>query len=127
MSTTPDGDSVNIGSHINSLVTFEEGLKNSSLLKEFFKMSPSIPAGLDMDCTQIDLDDFSTIICQAMLSTQHIFGLKEHGYMDLESKIDKYKHFYKTQNPVYQCLSDEIGESKEKKVNSEEFYRFKEG
>lgn len=63
MSGVIDGETAALTSHINSLVNFEEGLKNSSLLKEFFKMSPSIPAGLDMDCTQIDLDDFSTIIC----------------------------------------------------------------
>lgn len=62
-----------------------------------------------------------------MLSTQHIFGLKEHGYMDLESKIDKYKHFYKTASPPYASVGDDTAETKEKKVASEEFYRFKEG
>ena len=73
-----DPETATLTAQISGLINFEERLKNNQMLKDFFKMSPSVPAGLDMDCTQIDLNDFSTIICQAMLSAQHIFGLKEH-------------------------------------------------
>lgn len=48
---------------INSLVNFEETLKSSYFFKEFMKMSPSISAGVDLNCAQINFDDLSTIIC----------------------------------------------------------------
>mmetsp|Transcript_22920 Transcript_22920/g.35275 ORF Transcript_22920/g.35275 Transcript_22920/m.35275 type:complete len:109 (+) Transcript_22920:3563-3889(+) len=48
---------------ILSLMDFEQRLKSNSVIKEFLKMSPSIPNGFDMNCTQVNVDDFSTIIC----------------------------------------------------------------
>lgn len=71
---------------------FEERLKKNEHIKTFMKMSPSIPNGFDMNCTNVDVDDFSTIICQTLLSNDHILGLKEQGYMNLESRMEKYKH-----------------------------------
>jgi hypothetical protein len=58
------------------LVDFEERLKKCKFIKDLLRMSPSIPNGFDLNCTTIDVDDFSTIICQALLSNDHIMGLK---------------------------------------------------
>ena len=115
--------------HVTNLVHFEELLKSHEVFKELFKMSPSIPHGLDLNCTQVNLDDLSTIICQSMLSTAHIMGLKEHGYMDMESKVEIYKHFYKRQPPVYKNLNPLRVDDNESMKNigrqTEEFYCFK--
>ena len=44
-------------------VNFEERLKNNVAFKEIMLMSPSIPMGFDSNCTKINLNDLSTIIC----------------------------------------------------------------
>lgn len=77
---------------VTALTEFEERLKKHPSIKQFMKMSPSIPNGFDMNCTNVDVDDFSTVICQTLLSNDHILGLKEQGYMNLESRMEKYQH-----------------------------------
>ena len=62
---------------VTDLMEFEERLKKNEIIKKFMSMSPSIPNGFDLNCTNVDDNDFSTIICQAMLSNDHIIGLKE--------------------------------------------------
>jgi hypothetical protein len=79
----------------SDIVDFEERLKKCTFIKDLFVMSPSIPNGFDLNCCAVDVDDFSTIICQALLSNDHIMGLKAQGYMNLESRLEKYKHVYK--------------------------------
>ena len=76
------------------LMDFEERLKKNESIEEFMKMSPSIPSGFDLNCCNVDVDDFSTIICQALISNDHIIGLKEQGYMNLESRLEKHKHVH---------------------------------
>ena len=49
--------------NINHLIDFEEILKKNENFKQFMKMSPSIPYGFDMNCANVDENDFSTIIC----------------------------------------------------------------
>jgi len=61
-------------------------------------MSPSIPDGFNMNCTRANPDDLSSIICQAHLSNENVMGLKEQGYMNLESRIEAIKHTYKQHN-----------------------------
>ena len=58
-------------------------------------MSPSIQNGFDMNCTTVDDRDYSAIITQALLSNEHLMGLKEQGYMNLNSRFEKYKHLYR--------------------------------
>lgn len=77
---------------VAALTEFEERLKKHPSIKQFMKMSPSIPNGFDMNCANVDVDDFSTVICQTLLSNDHILGLKEQGYMNLESRMEKYQH-----------------------------------
>ena len=48
---------------VMDLVNFEGWLKSQSSIKEFLEISPSVPNGLNMDCTAVNADDFSTIIC----------------------------------------------------------------
>lgn len=72
------------------LLEFEERLKKNPTVEKFMEISPSIPNGFNMNCTNVNLDDFSTIICQALLSNEHLVGLKEQGYMNLEQKTEKY-------------------------------------
>lgn len=81
----------------SNLVDFEERLKKCDSIKKLLVMSPSIPNGFDMNCTTIDVDDFSTVICQALLSNDHIMGLKAQGYMNLEQRLEKHKHVYTRQ------------------------------
>ena len=45
------------------MMEFEERLKKNQAIKELMKMSPSIPNGFDMNCTMVNVQDFSTIIC----------------------------------------------------------------
>ena len=78
------------------LMDFEERLKKNQMIKKFMSMSPSIPNGFDLNCTNVDDNDFSTIICQAMNSNDHIIGLKEQGYMNLESRLEKHKHVHQS-------------------------------
>ena len=53
------------GSHIDidKMILFEERLKKDENIKKLMQMSPSIPNGFNMNCTQMDEKDFSTIIC----------------------------------------------------------------
>ena len=44
-------------------MAFEERLKNNRAFKEIMLMSPSIPMGFDNNCTKINTNDLSTIIC----------------------------------------------------------------
>lgn len=62
---------------LEGVLNFEERLKKEQSIKKLMKMSPSIPDGFDMDCTLVDENDFSTIICQAHLMNDYILGLKE--------------------------------------------------
>jgi len=48
---------------IRNIFDFEDNLKSNDIIKEFMSMSPSIPDGYDMNCTNVNPDDFSTIIC----------------------------------------------------------------
>lgn len=48
---------------VDKLLAFEERLKNNTAFKEIMLMSPSIPMGFDNNCTKINLNDLSTIIC----------------------------------------------------------------
>lgn len=48
---------------VAALTEFEERLKKHPSIKQFMKMSPSIPNGFDMNCANVDVDDFSTVIC----------------------------------------------------------------
>ena len=61
----------------NWIFDFENRLKENALIKKFMSISPSIPCGFDLNCTNVDENDLSTIICQALLSNEHIIGLKE--------------------------------------------------
>ena len=45
--------------------------------------------------------------------------------MDLESKIDKYKHYFKSASPPYTPVGDEPVDYKKLGRNEEEFYKFK--
>jgi len=46
-------------------------------MKEFLSINPAIPDGLNLECTAVNQDDFSTIICQALLSNDHLTGLRQ--------------------------------------------------
>jgi hypothetical protein len=59
------------------------------------KLSASVPSGLDLNSISLDQNDLSTIICHTLISNEHLIGLKEQGYMDLESRLDKQKYMYK--------------------------------
>lgn len=87
------------------MTEFEARLKKNAVIKKFMEMSPSIPNGFDMNCTKVDVDDFSTIICQTLLSNDHILGLKEQGYMNLESKMEKYQHRHVYKQSPYEKKS----------------------
>lgn len=92
MENEPEGiNSVNI----QDLVNFENNLKENIYIKNFMVMSPSIQNGFDMNCTTVDDKDYSAIITQALLSNEHVMGLKEQGYMNLNSRLEKYKHLYR--------------------------------
>ena len=62
---------------IEKMLIFEERLKKDENIKKLMQMSPSVPNGFNMNCTQMDEKDFSTIICQGILSNEHLLGLKE--------------------------------------------------
>ena len=74
---------------------FEDRLKMEQNINDLMKLSASVPSGFDLNCTQLDQNDFSTIICHSLISNEHLIGLKEQGYMDLESRLDKQKYQYK--------------------------------
>jgi len=63
--------------NILHLIDFEDRLKKHKSLLEFMKMSPAIPNGFDMNCAMVDENDFMTIICETLLSNDHLYGLKE--------------------------------------------------
>lgn len=86
-------------------------------------MSPSIPNGFDMNCTCVNVDDFSTIICQSLLSNDHLTGLKEQGYMSLEQKLDRFKFVPRPQNQ--RSKRGDIDENSAMDLDKEdlEFYR----
>ena len=86
-------------------------MKKNAAIKELMKMSPSIPNGFDMNCTMVNVDDFSTIISQALLSNDHIVGLREQGYMNLEQRLEKYSHIYKAQKAPTNRLSSKNKEA----------------
>ena len=76
--TRSNSTTFNLGPESNgsTLVDFEERLKKCDSIKNLLVMCPSIPNGFDLNCTAVDVDDFSTVICQALLSNDHIMGLK---------------------------------------------------
>ena len=63
--TRSNSNTFNFGQESNgsTLVDFEERLKKCDSIKKLLVMSPSIPNGFDLNCTTIDVDDFSTVIC----------------------------------------------------------------
>ena len=63
--TRSNSNTFNFGHESNgsTLVDFEERLKKCDSIKKLLVMSPSIPNGFDLNCTTIDVDDFSTVIC----------------------------------------------------------------
>jgi hypothetical protein len=63
--------------NISDLVNFENNLKENQYIKSFMVMSPSIQNGFDMNCTTVDDKDYSAIITQALLSNDHLMGLRE--------------------------------------------------
>lgn len=112
-STLSENDQQKVTSH---LMSFEDRLKKKAAIKALMKMSASIPNGFDMDCTKVDENDFSTIICQAVLSNDYIYGLKEQKYMSIDQKLEKIAHsfhgkaFFKNE-PVRKSTSKKTGES----------------
>jgi hypothetical protein len=68
----------------HSLFNFEEKLKKNEVVKKFMRMSPSIPNGFDENCTMLDEHDFSTLICQALISNDYYQGLREQRYMNID-------------------------------------------
>jgi hypothetical protein len=147
-----DKDNLNASSHSENdqqkitshLMSFEERLKKNATIKALMKMSASIPNGFDMDCTKVDENDFSTIICQAMLSNDYIYGLKEQKYMNIDQKLEKIAHCFHGKSlfkndPMRKSTSKKNGESSlsgkltfgklneaiHNKVNSEDFYVIK--
>jgi len=63
--------------NIKEIIEFEERLKKNEALCQFMKMSPAIPNGFDMNCAMVDDNDFLTIICETLLSNDHLTGLRE--------------------------------------------------
>ena len=70
----------------------EELVKKEAAFRKFMELSPSVPNGFDMNSTNVNLNDFSTIICHCLLSNEHLLGLREQGYMDLPSRLESYRH-----------------------------------
>lgn len=98
------------------LIDFEDRLKNYQQVNELMKLSASVPSGLDLNCITLDQNDLSTIICHTMISNEHLIGLKEQGYMDLESRLDKQKYMYK--NPqVYLGLQHQLNMKNKNSTN----------
>ena len=65
------------GINVKNLIDFEERVKNEKSLNKLMLMSPSVPSGFDLNSTTLNQCDFSTIICQALISNEHLIGLKE--------------------------------------------------
>jgi hypothetical protein len=59
----PDIENQSEIQRLMKLMDFEERLRQTKIVKDLLKMSPSIPDGFDMNCTNVNVDDFSTLIC----------------------------------------------------------------
>ena len=107
---------------LDNLLHFEDRLKKQESIKQLMKMSPAIPDGFDMDCTLVDENDFSTIICQAHLSTDFFLGLKEQRYMGLDQKMEKTTHVFKNKETPYHKheTQQKIRESKVKRDDNDD-------